>query len=581
MAEGSMKGSKAVPSPSRDAWRTDGGAAPRREHGRKFAACSVVLLATCLSGSADGSAWAQASDTSAPGKVGATADAAPDAPELDGAKGWLNTEKPLTLKELRGQVVLIDFWTYCCVNCMHVLPDLKYLEEKYREKPFVVVGVHSGKFDEEHDAANIRMAILRHNVEHPVVIDSGKRIWKAYGVRAWPTMVVIDPVGKIAGAVAGEGNRQILDDLIAALLEEHAGEGTIGAVLRHRRERESFSSGVLEFPGKVLADGKGKRLFISDTNHHRILVTDLDGAIQATIGDGRIGLLDGEFAAARFHQPRGLALSEDGGTLYVADTENHAIRAVDVSAGTVKTIAGTGQQGFDHQPAGPANAARLSSPWDLALVGDRLYVAMAGAHQIWFVDLALRQIGLLAGTGREARFDGPNKRATFAQPSGLATDGQRLYVADAEISTIRSVELGDDGRTATVAGGGELFEFGRRDGAAATATFQHPLGVALDGSTLYVADTFNHLIRRIDLTTGTVSTCSGTGRPELGDKGEIGFYEPGGISIADGVVYVADTNNHRIVAIDVLSRRTRVLQIGSAPRRPTVETPDERGTPQP
>lgn len=476
---------------------------------------------------------------------------------------WLNTEKPLKLADLRGQVVLLDFWTYCCINCMHIFPDLKYLEQKYKDEPFVAVGVHSGKFDQEKDANNIRQAVLRHNIEHPVAVDSDYETWKSFHVNAWPTLVVIDPEGKVAGVMSGEGHRETLDQIIGSLLETHRKKGTLGKPMKFRLERESFTSGALEFPGKVLADGEGKRLFIADTNHHRVLVTDWDGKVLQTIGTGKIGFVDGAFDKAQFHQPQGMALSKDGSTLYVADTENHAVRAVDLKGQSVETIAGTGKQSYEYDENGPGVSTALSSPWDLSLVGDQLYIAMAGTHQIWVMDLSKKRISTFAGTGRETRTDGPNRKAAFAQPSGLASDGKVLYVADSEISTIRSVDVDAKGETRTVAGSGGLFDFGSADDRGGKARFQHPLGVALHGkSVLFVADTFNHLIRRIDLESREVTTWLGTGKAEKGSAEKIGFFEPGGISISGDTMFVADTNHHRIVAVDIPTKKVRVVEVG-------------------
>jgi len=483
------------------------------------------------------------------------------APEFPSVDAWLNTDEPLSLEALRGQVVLVDFWTYCCINCMHVLPDLRYLEEKYRDKPFVVIGVHSGKFSEEKDPENIRQAILRHNIRHPVAVDSDYEIWNAYGVRAWPTLVLIDPEGKIVEQLSGEGHRERLDRAIDRLLKEHRKKGTPKPPMRFNLERQGFRTGALELPGQVLADAVAGRLFISDTNHHRVLVTGLDGGIQCAIGCGEVGLEDGAFDKARLHQPQGLALSADGRTLYIADTENHAVRAAHLDRGVVETIAGAGTQSWDRDADGPARSTALSSPWDLARVGDQLYIAMAGTHQIWVLDLVKGRVSVFAGSGREAGIDGPNRRAAFAQPSGLATDGRVLYVADPEVSTIRSVGLEPPFATRTVAGSGGLFDFGKADGTAAHARFQHPLGVALwDDRRLFVADTFNHVIRLIDLSSGDVATFLGTGQPGPGTPDRIGFYEPGGLSVAGDTLYVADTNNHRVVAIDLASKRFRVVQ---------------------
>ncbi len=484
-----------------------------------------------------------------------------EAPDLRSADAWLNTEKPITLADLRGQVVLLDFWTYCCINCMHVFPDLKYLENKFRDEPFVVVGVHSGKFDQEKDPENIRNAVLRHNIEHPVAVDSDYEIWKAYGVQAWPTLIVIDPEGRIVGQISGEGHRELLEKIVDQHLDVHRTKRTLGKAMTFRRERESFRSEMLEFPGKVLADSSRGRLFISDTNHDRVLMTNLEGKILKKIGTGRVGLNDGGFATARFHQPQGLALDAEGKTLYVADTENHALRAVDLVGETVSTLAGTGKQGNDFNANGPGRSTELSSPWDLVRVGERLFIAMAGSHQIWTYDLLNRRVAVFAGTGQESRVDGANRSAAFGQPSGLATDGHRLFVADSEISTIRMVEIGVEGRTGTLAGSGGLFEFGRKDGIGTEARFQHPLGVALAGDDLFVADTFNHVIRRVELGGGRVTTFLGSGRDDPESDSAISFNEPGGLSVGGDHLYIADTNQHRIVVADIRTGTVKILKI--------------------
>jgi len=487
------------------------------------------------------------------------------APDFTGADSWLNTAgKTVSMKDLKGQIVLLDFWTYCCINCMHVFPDLHALEEKYKNDPVVVIGVHSGKFDEEKDVDHIRQAILRHNIDHPVAVDSQYKIWTAYGVPGWPTLVLIDSEGNAVAGWSGEGHKNEIDAKIAELLKEGRAKKTLAdKPVRFTPERATFKPGELEFPGKVLADNEWKRLFISDTNHNRVMVADLSGTVSQIIGSGKIGLKDGAFKEAELHQPQGLALSEDGKTLYIADTENHAIRSADLASGRLTTIAGTGQQARRYADGAPAKTTAISSPWDLARVGDQLYVAMAGVHQIWAMDLSKGTIRVFAGTGREGAVDGKNVLAGFAQPSGLATDGSQLFVADSEVSSVREVGLAADGCTSTVAGSGELFGFGRTDGPGKTARFQHPLGVAVDGTAgvLYVADTFNGLIRKIDLKSGNVSTVAGTGATDPGTAEAPNFYEPGGLSLAGNVLYVADTNHHRIVAIDLGTKKSTVIEV--------------------
>ena len=497
------------------------------------------------------------------------------APGFVGADAWLNTDNdtPISIEQLKGRVVLLDFWTYCCINCMHVFPELHALEEKYQGQPVVVIGIHSGKFDHEKDADHIRQAVLRHNITHPVAVDSQYKIWNAYGVQAWPTQVLIDSQGQVVAEWSGEGHREQIDHRISQLLDEGRKNGTLAGPIHFKTERASFKSGTLEFPGKVLSDAASQRLFISDTDHNRVLVSDMGGKVAQVIGGTEAGLKDGPFAEARFHQPQGLALSQDGMTLYIADTENHALRAADLRLHTVTTLAGNGEQGHQILDLAPARQTLLSSPWDLARVGERLYIAMAGLHEIWVMDLPDSKsngagndvhgqplISIYAGTGREGNRDAPNGSAWFAQPSGLATDGTHLYVADAEASSIRSIALAEN-QTTTIAGSGDLFGFGRKDGPGRDALFQHPLGVALAGDRLFVADTFNNQIRTVDLKTNTVTTFLGSGASDAGAEPSPNFYEPGGLSICAGILYVADTNHHRIVAVDLAKKKARTLNL--------------------
>ena len=485
------------------------------------------------------------------------------APELEGGRGWLNTDRPLSIAGLRGKVVLLDFWTYGCVNCMHVIPDLKRLEEKYPAE-LVVIGVHSAKFENEKETENIRRIILRYGLEHPVVNDADFRIWQAYAVRAWPTQVLIDTAGYVVGGVSGEGHYDVLDGAIGELVAEAKKRGTLDTrPLKFALERAKTGDLPLAFPGKVLADEKGDRLFVADSNHNRVVVTKLDGTFLYTIGSGARGRRDGAFESASFDGPQGLAL--DGEMLYIADTRNHMLRRADLKSKTVETAAGTGAQLRDYTVrGGPALTTPLSSPWDLALAGRSLYIAMAGPHQIWKLDLDSREVSVYAGTGREARADGKRlgefadpASATFAQPSGLAVGDSTLYVADSESNIIRAVSS-DEVRTLA---GGDLFEFGDRDGEGDDVRLQHPLGLALVGGRLFVADTYNHKLKVLDPRTRRVSTFAGTGKAGQTDGARPEFYEPGGISAAGGKLYVADTNNHAVRVVDLTSKQTKTLSI--------------------
>jgi thiol-disulfide isomerase/thioredoxin len=499
------------------------------------------------------------------------------APELEGGRGWLNTDAPLALAALRGKVVLLDFWTYGCVNCMHVIPDLKRLEEKYARQ-LVVIGVHSAKFENEKETENIRRIVVRYGVEHPVVNDADFKIWNAYAVGAWPTLVLIDTAGYDVGRVAGEGHYAALDKAIGQLVEEARGRGTLNEQpLKLALERAKTGDLPLAFPGKVLADERGDRLFIADSNHNRIVVTRLDGTLLYVVGAGEAGAKDGTFEQASFQRPQGLAL--DGETLYVADTANHLIRRVDLKARNVETVAGTGEQLRDYQlRLDSVKKPPLSSPWDLQLVGRTLYIAMAGPHQIWKMDLRDMKLSVFAGSGREARYDAARDEAAFAQPSGLASDGKTLFVADAESNIIRAIGLTTSpvlkqvslptsvDEDVTTLAGGDLFYFGDRDGEGDDVRFQHPLGVFFHEGKLFVADTYNHKIKLLDPLARTVKTFVGTGRPGQTDGAPGSFYEPGGLSVARGRLYVADTNNHAVRVVDIKTKQTSTLVIrGLAP----------------
>ena len=479
------------------------------------------------------------------------------APEITGGRGWLNTDKPLTLAALKGKIVLLDFWTYGCINCIHIIPDLKKLEAKYKNE-LVVIGVHSAKFQNEKETENIRRIILRYEIEHPVYNDSEYAVWQSYGVRAWPTQVLIDPAGYIVGGVSGEGNYDVIDQTIAKIVEEARRKGGLNEEpLRLVLERAKVGDLPLAFPGKIFADAKTDRLFIADSNHNRVVVTKLDGTLVETIGTGDAGAADGAFDKATFYRPQGLAL--DGDNLYVADTENHLIRRVDLKTRNVETVAGTGQQTREYFKSGPARSVALSSPWDLQLVGRTLYIAMAGPHQIWRLDLDKNEVSTFAGSGREARIDGPLKDSGFAQPSALANDGTNLYVADSESNIIRAIDI-SGGAVKTLVGG-DLFEFGDVDGTGDDVRLQHPLGLATFGDKILIADTYNHKIKELDPKQEKVKTFLGTGKPGQADGASASFYEPGGLSLANGNLYVADTNNHAIRVIDLKTKRASTLRL--------------------
>ena len=484
------------------------------------------------------------------------------APELDPELAWLNTTRPLTLRELRGQVVVLDFWTYCCVNCMHVLPVLRRIEERFAKEPVVVIGVHSAKFDGEKDVARIAEAMRRYDVSHPVVVDRDMRTWSAFAVRSWPTLVVVRPDGTIAAVAPGEAELDVLTRFLEDELAAARKKGTLAKAPFAAHQAPPRHDGPLSYPGKI-AVGPGGLVAIADSGHHRVLVTDGDGRVLHAIGAGVAGQADGALDQASLDDPQGIAW-RSATELFVADARAHTIARVDLAARTVTSIAGTGELGA--QPlvgTSDALATSLRSPWDLVLDGDTLYVAMAGSHQIAALDLASLTIAVVAGNGAESIVDGPFDSATFSQPSGLCLVGRKLYVADSETSAVRELDL--ERRVVRTVIGTGLFEFGDRDGPRGVARLQHCVGIACDDAgNVVVADTYNHKLRRVDAATGEAQTLA------------TGFAEPAGIAwdgARDGWI-VADTNAHRLVRVSAAgsSQEALVIAAAPAPRRGRIES---------
>jgi DNA-binding beta-propeller fold protein YncE len=443
---------------------------------------------------------------------------------------------------------------------MHVFPQLRKLEEKFARE-VTVVGVHSAKFTAEKETENLRRAVLRYEIDHPVVNDRDFQVWREYTVRAWPTLMFIDPVGKLIGKHEGEIALDAFEKLISDMIKEYDAQGLIQrSELKFKLEKEKEWERALSFPGKILADSKSGRLYVADSNHNRIVVTDLNGKALDIIGSGQQGYIDGSFQTSAFYDPQGMALAGD--QLYVADTKNHAIRKVDLVTQEVTTIAGTGEQAKVFHEGGPGTLAAINSPWDIEIIGDKIYIAMAGFHQLWVLDLKLNEIRPFAGSGRERIEDGPLLNAALAQPSGIVANGMKLYFTDSETSAVRSAELNSGGSVVSIVGQ-DLFTFGDRDGTGDEVRLQHPLGIDLDAGSLYITDTYNNKIKRINPDTRRATSLLGSGKPGHvdGPADTAEFHEPGGISVDSGNIYIADTNNHviRVAALDTLEVST--LQI--------------------
>lgn len=474
------------------------------------------------------------------------------APELAGAVDWLNVTAPLTLSALRGKIVLLEFWTYGCINCLHQLPGLKRLAAAHADH-LVVIGIHSPKFPNERSTENLRRIVARHDIQHPVANDADFRIWREYTVRAWPTLALIDPAGYLVAGASGEGHLPQFEQAISAVAQvfSERGELRVGP-LSELRPEATLSSGGLAFPGKVAVDADRDRLYVADTCHDQILVATLAGTPVTRIGCGRPGAVDGSFAEASFTRPQGMAVRPEDGRLLVADTGNHLIREADIDAGQVRTVAGNTDQARRGAAGGGAVTTSISSPWDLAQIGPLLFIAMAGVHQIWVLDVARGFMFPYAGSGLEARQDGGLDDSAFAQPSGLAWHEDTLFVADSESNVVRAIDLPPVNNVGTLAGG-DLFDFGDADGIGDAARFQHPLAVAYHEGVVYVSDTYNHRIRRLDLGTRRVTGFAGSGKPghRDGRGARARFYEPGGLAVTGGRLLVADTNNHAVRAVDL------------------------------
>ncbi len=431
---------------------------------------------------------------------------------------------------------------------MHILPHLRELENRHPET-LAVIGVHSAKFPAEKETANLKEAVRRYGIQHPVINDRDFRVWQSYGVRAWPTLMFIDPAGKVFGRHAGEFDPATMGPLVADILEEYDREGLLNRRLLDYQVRQlEIEDRPLSFPGKIeAANGK---LYIADSGHNRLLVTDESGQVEQVVGNGEPGNADGAFSEAAFSNPQGMAVQGD--KVFVADAENHNIRLVDLKAGKVETIAGTGEQSLYRHSGGGPLANPLNSPYDLTIGNGTLYIAMAGFHQLWQMDLASSQIGPFAGDGGEDIADGLRMSARLAQPYGVAFSDDRVYFADSETSAVRWAGIGPDGVVGTIVGTG-LFDFGDRDGVGKRAILQHVQGVAVGHGELFIADTYNHRIKRIELATGDVTSIAGDGKAGAydGQGARARFNEPAGVAWVENRLYVADTNNHAIRVIDL------------------------------
>ncbi|KAK6143850.1 hypothetical protein DH2020_024198 [Rehmannia glutinosa] len=544
-------------------------------------------------------------------------------PEFPSKLDWLNTAPLQLRRDLKGKVVILDFWTYCCINCMHVLPDLEFLEKKYKDMPFVVVGVHSAKFDNEKDLEAIRNAVLRYGITHPVVNDGDMYLWRELGISSWPTFALVGPNGKLIAQVSGEGRRKDLDDLVEAALMYYGGKKILDSTpipLNLEKDNDPrLLTSPLKFPGKLEVDVLNNRLFISDSNHNRIVVTDLDGNFIMQIGStGEEGFRDGNFDDAMFNRPQGLAYNAKKNLLYIADTENHALSSIFLIMSQIrysrKSVLLRRDEDLPLFSPSPSSIViaicpwwlillmrlcehlletepkvlitkeedqeqlrqdfLLNSPWDVCFdpVNEIVYIAMAGQHQIWKHNTLDGTTRAFSGDGYERNLNGASSGSTsFAQPSGisLSPDLKEAYIADSESSSIRALDL-TTGGSKLLAGGDpffsdNLFKFGDHDGVGSEVLLQHPLGVFCgnDGQ-IYLADSYNHKIKKLDLSSKRVSTLAGTGKAGFkdGSASEAQLSEPSGlVEDGNGRLFIADTNNSIIRFLDLKNKEPVLLTL--------------------
>lgn len=481
---------------------------------------------------------------------------------------WLNIKEPLSIEKLKGQVVLLDFWTYCCINCIQVLDEIKELERLFARESFVVIGVHSPKFKNEQNYENIQSAIARYNINHPIIADNQRDLWQKYTIRSWPSFIIIDAEGNVAGRISGEGVFRTLHKTIIRLLDEGKRKKTLKPKLELKTTIIKNQT-TLSYPGKIYYDQDQNLLYISNSGKNQIIqakkVKNNQFKIINVIGSGKSGDQDGSFTQAEFKDPQGLTQFKD--KLYVCDRANHKIKAVDLIQNNVKTVAGTGLRGDFKAQTFQASKYDLASPWDIWAKNEQLFITNAGTHQILVLNISKNTLEIFAGSGWENLLDGKRENAQFAQPSGLVTDEQNLYIADSESSSIRAINF-RTGLVKTIIGEG-LFDYGDLDGNLSTSRLQHPLGIAKSGNNIYIADTYNHALRVIDQKNKLIQTLikrSSSKTCQINDQtcSVLPLNEPSGLALGNkDELYIADTNNHLIRVFNLKTQTLSDLNIVS------------------
>ena len=467
-------------------------------------------------------------------------------PEFPAGLEWFNVSSPVKLASQRGRVVLLNFCAFGAVHCQQALADLNSLGMKYQGK-LLIINVNSPRFPAEMRRSHVQQSIHRFHVSSPVLHDPELVLWHTYGIKAWPTQVLIDHEGYILGGLSGAGKLPQLKQVISRLAANCPAVPPAPLPVVSSVQRRGVA-GTLSFPGKVLA--AGNRLYIADSGHHRILVASTSGQVLQQYGGGDSGFVDGAGTAAAFNTPRGMALAGD--FLYVADQGNHAIRRIHLRSDDVVTVAGTGKPGRADFSVGlkPVKVA-LNAPGDLVFQDGKLFIAMTGLHQVWRLSLVADTIDVFAGSGQEGLADGPPGLARLAQPAGLALLGRHLYCVDSSTCAVRRIDLGS-GAVSTLVGEG-LLVCGNSDGIGSAARLQAPLDIAVDPGRqmLWLVDTYNNRVRRISIKTRNVDTF-------LFDHA---LDEPGGLAFHNDTLYIANTNAHEILSLNPNTGRAEALNV--------------------
>ncbi len=469
------------------------------------------------------------------------------APEFPETLQWLNLATPLRMTQLRGRVTALVFVNASSAWCQQRLNDLGTLRRRHPDH-LHVVAIHVPRFDHERDARRVLKRLHRQPQDFPIAHDPDWVLWQHYGIEAWPTVVLIDDQGRVRDRIVGDAPVRDLDAQVAKLRDEIVPQSLNQQPIELRRNREPDLP--LQFP-IGLAVGP-QYIYVVDSGHHRVLECERNGRVRRQFGSGGSGFIDGPMELSAFHHPTGLSLQRD--TLYVADTGNHAVRRIKLATGDVDTLCGAGRPGQPQQGVvTDPRAVALDQPRAVAATASNvLCIATAGDNRIWTYDLNDRSLTLLAGSGASDVIDGEGDAAAFVSPTALAIVQQFLYVCDESASAIRSVHLRT--RQVTTLIGQNAWSFGHVDGPRADAMLQQPQALALDGETavLWIADSGNDQLRNLRLGGGEVSSVTLPQR----------LHAPAGLVVADGVVWIADTDAHAVLRFDIADGSLRQIPIG-------------------